>query len=127
MGDRKLKKHLKFQMWHAMWSSGLHIYLLWFQGPQNDLYLKEYFQKIMTFLINMIRRIKKHIKFQMWHIIWSSGQHIYLLLTFGSSIWLIFERIFSNHPYLHNRYDKEWEKGRSKSILNFKHDMLFKV
>ena len=48
-------------------------------------------------------------------------------LTSGSSKCLVFERIFSNHPDLHNRYDKEWEKGRSKSILNFKHDMLFKV
>ena len=99
----------------------LHIYLLWLQGPPDDLYLKEYSQILMTFMINMIRNRKKedqkHFKFQTWHAMWSSGLQFYLILTAGSSRWLAFERIFSNKQ---DRYYKEWEIGRSKSISNLK-------
>ena len=70
------------------------------------------------------RKIKKHIKFQTRHAIWSSDLHIYLLLNSGSARWLIFERIFSNHHEIHDRYEKKWENERSKGILNFKRDML---
>ena len=45
-------------------------------------------------------------------------------LTSGSFKWLIFERIFSNHHEIHDRYEKNWENERSKGILNFKRDML---
>ena len=118
-------------MWHAMLSLGLHIHLLWLQGPPNVLYLKEYSEIILTFMINMIRNgkkeDKKHFKFQTWHAIWSSELHIFLFWTSVSSRCLVFERIFSNHKDLHDKYDKEWEKWRSKRILNFKHDMLCKV
>ena len=73
------------------------------------------------------RKIKEHIKFQPWHAMWSSGLNIYLLLTLGSSRWLIFERIISNNHKIHDRYEKEWENERSKGILNFKCDMLCEV
>ena len=73
------------------------------------------------------KKIKKHIKFQTWHAIWSSGIHIYPQLTSGSSGWLIFERIFSNNHEIHDRYKKEWKNERSRGILNFKRDMLCEV
>ena len=73
------------------------------------------------------RMIKKHFKFQTWHAMWSSGLHIYLLLTSGSSRWLVFERIFSNNHEIHDRYEKKWKNERSKGIFNFKRDMLCEV
>ena len=73
------------------------------------------------------RKIKKHIKFQTRHALWSSGLHIYLLLTSGSSRWLIFERILSNNHEIYDRYEKEWENKRTKGILDFKRDMLCEV
>ena len=98
----------------------LNIYLLWLQGPPDDLYLKEYSQILMTFMINMIRNRKKedqkHFKFQTWHAMWSSGLQFYLILTAGSSRWLAFERIFLNNHDFHDRCEKEWEKGIKKAF-----------
>ena len=165
MGKRKIKEHIKFQPWHAMWSSGLNIYLLltlgssrWLifertmsnnrkildryekewenerskgilnfkcdmlcevqgfissffclQGPPDVLYFKEYSQILMTFMINIIKRMTiKHFEFQTWHAMLSSGFHINLLLNLGSSIWLVFESIRSNNQDLYDKYDTEW-------------------
>ena len=81
----------------------------WIQGPPDVLYLKEYFQIFMTFMINMIRKRKKedkkYFKFQTWHDMWSSGLHIYILLNAGSSIWLVFESVSSNNHELYYEYD----------------------
>ena len=74
-----------------------------------------------------VRMIKKDFKFQTWHAMWSWGLYIFLLLTSGSSRWLVFERIFLIHHNLHDGDGKEWEIGWSKSILNFKRDTLYKV
>ena len=148
-----------------MWSSGLHSYLLWLQGPPNDLYLKEYSQIIMKFMIDMRRNgkmkgqkafsisnvtcyvefrapylpsfdfrvlqmsciwknihksslpqcsiwmwlemgnrmIDMDFEFHMWHAMWSSRLHMFLLSTSGSSRCLVFERILSNY---HNHHDE---------------------
>ena len=64
-------------------------------------------------------KVKRHFQFQTWHAMWSSGLHIFLLLTSGSSRCLVIERIFSNHHDLHYKYDKEWKKRKIKMHLKF--------
>ena len=73
------------------------------------------------------RMIDMDFEFQTWHAMWNSRLHIFLLLTSGSSIWLLFERIFSNNHEIHDRYEKKWKNERSKGIFNFKRDMLCEV
>ena len=131
-GKSKIKKHFWFQTWHAKRSSGIHIYLLLNVGSSiglvfeskssNNHYL---YEKIWEGMVKSM--IKKYFKFQTWHAMWSSGLHIYLLLTSGSSRWLVFERIFSNNHEIHDRYEKKWKNERSKGIFNFKRDMLCEV
>ena len=73
------------------------------------------------------RMIDKDFEFQTWHAMWSSRLHISLLLTLGSSKCLVFERIFSNHYYHNDQYDKKWGIGWLIRILNFKRDTLCAV
>ena len=57
------------------------------------------------------RMIDKDFLFQMWHAMWSSRLHIFLLLTSRSFRCHVFERIFSNHHYPNDKYDYKWGIG----------------
>ena len=71
--------------------------------------------------------IDKDFLFQTWHAMWSWRLHIFLLLTSGFSRCILFERILSNHHYLHDHYDLKWEIGWNIRILNFKHETLCEI
>ena len=118
---KKVKRHFQFQTWHAMWSSGLHIFLLLTSGSSRCLVIERIFSNHHDLHYKYDkewkkRKIKMHLKFQTWHAMWSSGSSYLPSLTSRSSRWLVFERIFSNTHDLHDKYDKEWGKGRSKCI-----------
>ena len=51
------------------------------------------------------RMIDKDFEFQMWHAMWSSRLHMFLLSSSGSSRCLVFERILSNNDNHHDECD----------------------
>ena len=108
MGKRKIKSILNFKpdMLYEVQSSTSSFFGL--QCPPDVLYLKEYSQIIMTFIINMIRNGKKEDQ----NVSKISNVTCYVKFRFFISTFFDF---------------KEWKNERSKGIFNFKRDMLCEV